>query len=43
MFAKALASKKDATEADRKMADMISHSYDISDKKYIAPIVAEIK
>ena len=43
MFAKAFASKKDATEADRKMADMISHSYDISDKKYIAPIVAEIK
>ena len=43
MFAKAIASQKDATESDKKMAEMISHSYDISDKKYIEPIVAEVK
>lgn len=43
MFAKSLASKKDASENDRKQAEMISHSYDISDKKFIGPIVAEIK
>ena len=42
MFAKAIASKKGATEDDKKTAEMISHSYDISDKKYIEPIVAEI-
>ena len=40
---KAMASKKDASESDRKTAEMISHSYDISDKKYIEPIVAEVK
>ena len=43
MFAKAIASKKDASESDKKTAEMISHSYDISDKKYIEPIVAEVK
>ena len=42
MFAKMIASKKDATEADKKTAEMISHSYDISDKKYIEPIVSEL-
>ena len=43
MFAKSLASKKDATEDDRKKAEMISHSYDIADKKYIEPILAELR
>ena len=43
MFAKAIASKKDATEKDKQMAEMISHSYDISDKKFIEPIVAELQ
>ncbi len=43
MFAKMIASKKDATEDDKKKAEMISHSYDISDKKYIEPIVAELR
>ena len=43
MFAKALASKKDASESERKTAEMISHSYDISDKKYIEPILAELR
>ena len=42
MFAKALASKKDENKDYKKMAEMISHSYDISDKKYIEQIVAEI-
>ena len=31
------------SESDRKTAEMISHSYDISDKKYIEPIVVEVK
>lgn len=43
MLAKSLTSKKDATEKDKQMAQMISHSYDISDKKYIEPILAELK
>ncbi len=43
MLAKSLTSKKDATEKDKDMAQMISHSYDISDKKYIEPILAELK
>ena len=32
--------KKNPTEKDKAMADMISHSYDISDKKYIEGIVS---
>ena len=43
MFTTMLANKKDATEAERNMAQMITHSYDISDKKYIEPILAELK
>ena len=43
MFSKALASKKDATDHDKKMAEMISNSYDITNKKYIEPIIAELK
>ena len=43
MYAKALASKKDVSENDRKQAEMIASSYDISDKKYIEPIIAEVK
>ena len=43
MLAKSLTSKKDATEKDKQMAQMISHSYDISDKIYIEPILAELK
>ncbi len=42
-LAKSIASKKDATEDDRKKAEMISHSYDIADKKYIDPILAELR
>jgi menaquinone-dependent protoporphyrinogen IX oxidase len=43
MFTKALASKKDASESDRKNAERLSKSYDGSDKKYIKPILAELK
>jgi len=43
MLIKILSCKKDATEEDMRMVEMISKSYDISDKKYIEPIVAELK
>lgn len=39
MFIKALKAKKDKTEAEQEMIKMISSSYDISDKKYIEPIL----
>ncbi len=40
MFIKMLKAKKDKTKEDEIMIKMISASYDISDKKYIEPIVA---
>lgn len=43
MFQKMVGAKKDKTEADIEMLKMISHSYDISDKKYIEPIVKLLK
>lgn len=39
MFQKMVGAKKDKTEVDREMLKMISHSYDISDKKYVEPII----
>lgn len=39
MFIKTLEAKKDKTEAEQIMVKMISSSYDISDKKYIEPIL----
>lgn len=39
LFIKTLQAKKDKTEAERVMVKMISSSYDISDKKYIEPIL----
>lgn len=39
MFIKMLKAKKDKTEAEQAMVKMISSSYDISDKKYIEPIL----
>ncbi len=39
MFIKALKAKKDKTEEEEMMIKMISSSYDISDKKYIQPIL----
>ena len=38
MFVSALKKKKD--EKSRQMAELIATSYDISDKKYIEPVVA---
>lgn len=43
MFIKALKAKKDKTEAEQEMIKMISTSYDISDKKYIEPILECLK
>ena len=40
---KSLRAKKDKTETDQEMIKMISGSYDISDKKYIEPILACLK
>lgn len=38
-LASSLSKKKDASQKDKDMADMISHSYDISDEKYIDRII----
>lgn len=39
MFVKTLKAKKDKTEEEQEMIKMLSSSYDISDKKYIEPIL----
>ncbi len=39
MFIKTLKAKKDKTKEEQEMIEMISHSYDISDEKYIEPIL----
>lgn len=39
IFQKMVGAKKDTAEADMEMLKMISHSYDISDRKYIEPII----
>ncbi len=39
LFIKALKAKKNKTEEEQMMIEMISKSYDISDKKYIEPIL----
>lgn len=43
MFVKMIKAKKDKTEEEQVMAKMISSSYDISDKKYIEPILQYLK
>ncbi len=43
IFIKTLKAKKDKTEAEETMVKMISSSYDISDKKYIEPILQYLK
>lgn len=43
MFIKALKTKKDKTEMEEEMIKMISSSYDISDRKYIEPILECLK
>lgn len=42
MFQKMVGAKKDKTEADIEMLKMISHSYDISDRNYIEPIIKRL-
>lgn len=39
LFRKMLGARKEKTAADMEMLEMISHSYDISDRKYIEPIL----
>ncbi len=43
MFIKTLKAKKDKTREELEMIKMISSSYDISDKKYIEPILQCLK
>ena len=43
MFVKMMKAKKDQTEAEQIMVKMLSSSYDISDKKYIDPILQYLK
>lgn len=43
MFIKTLKAKKEKTKQEREMINMLSKSYDISDKKYIEPILQCLK
>ncbi len=43
LFLKSLQAKKDKTQAEQEMIKMISASYDISDRKYIEPILECLK
>jgi hypothetical protein len=43
VFLKTLKAKKDKTKAEQIMVKMISSSYDLSDIKYIEPILQELK
>ena len=43
MFVKTLKAKKDKTEEEQAMIKMITSSYDISDKKYIEPVLQCLK
>ncbi len=42
MFVRILSSKKDIRQKDLRQIEMLSHSYDLTDKKYIEPILAEM-
>ena len=42
-FAAMVRNKKNATDQEKDMGEMISHSYDISDKKFIMPIVKYLR
>ncbi|MBO5460497.1 MAG: flavodoxin [Ruminococcus sp.] len=42
-FAAMVQKKKDATEQERQMGEMISRSYDISDRKFVQPIVEYLR
>lgn len=43
VYAGMMKKKKDATQMEKDMAEMICHSYDISDRKFIEPIVEYIQ
>ena len=43
MFIKTLKAKKNKSETEMEMVKIISSSYDISDKKYIEPILQCLK
>jgi len=43
LFIKTLKTKKDKTQEEQEMIKMISASYDISDRKYIEPILQCLK
>lgn len=43
MFVKTLQAKKDKTQEEEIMVKMLSSSYDISDKKYMEPILQYLK
>ena len=43
VFTKVLKSKKNKSDYEQEMLKMISSSYDISDKKYIEPIIDALK
>lgn len=43
VFAKMLAKRTPANEEERAMADVVGHSYDLSDQKYLEPAIAYIK
>lgn len=43
MYQKMMDSKKDKSASDVEMLKMISKSYDISDRKYIDPIIRQLK
>lgn len=42
-FASMVNNKKNPTDKEKGMGEMISHSYDIADKKYIMPIVEYLR
>lgn len=43
LFRAALGTRRNQTEADKQMLKMISDSYDISDRRYIGPIVSAVR
>ena len=43
MFRKMIGAKKEKTREEEEMLKMISHSYDLTDKKYLEPILALLK
>lgn len=43
MLVKSLKAKKNASEKEKYQAQMMSHSYDLSNKKYIEPVLKELQ